>query len=170
MLNKGADAQKCGSSSLLKGNKHRIRLSNTSFQCETSACLDCFLHGLSPQSLSTGLWEAVGICRRRLEARFLSNGVGRDCTSSGRALCSPVPPGQSPGRVTSRGVHVGRPSPCNASPPRVSALVSRHVTIHAEFQTPSTATPSATRINPPATRSTGNTAGKLSGLLLLRGS
>ncbi|KAL0598347.1 hypothetical protein AAY473_033709 [Plecturocebus cupreus] len=30
----------------------------------------CFLCGLSPQSLSTGLWEVVGICRRRHEAQL----------------------------------------------------------------------------------------------------
>lgn len=44
---------------------------------------------------------------RTRKPSFISNAVERDCTSRGRALRSPTPPGQSPGRVTSRGIHVG---------------------------------------------------------------
>lgn len=62
----------------------------------------CFLHGLSLQSLSTRLWEAVGICRHRLKAPVFLQLVERDCTSLGRALCSP--PGQSPGESDLPGI------------------------------------------------------------------
>lgn len=70
----------------------------------------CFLHGLSSQSLSTGLWEVVGICRRRLKVQLHLQRRGKGLYIMGAEPYAPVRHlDRARGEWPPGGIHVGMP-------------------------------------------------------------